>query len=977
MATTEVGATAPGPERVPPAARLAVFAAPALLFFSLFFRPIFLAENFIYRDAGHFYYPYFRIQVDQWRDGKTPLWNPYENGGEPLAANPTASVFYPLKLLFLLPYATAYKWYLMGHTALACAACYAAARGMGVSPAGSMLGGVAYAFSGFVFFQLYNIVFLVGAAWLPLGLLATDRLVRSPTVAWSLALGVVLALQILGGDPQTAQLTCVFAAGYLLIFHLGLPRGGAALAAILAVGAGLVHAASPFVSIVRVFLASSMEAADLGAALVQTERWVRERTLAVGAGAAAGLAGAAVLWKLRRFWGRRPTRRATAYLVAGILAAGGLAAVQILPTLEFASRTGRASPDVPEETAAFSLHPARLVELILPAAFGRMFPENSRWFPFARQERSVWTPTIYMGLAAIAFAGLGASLAKSGGRRTWLTCLAIAALWMSFGKFGGVRWMWDENAFGASDPLTVERGVRLHGENDGLYWLAEQTIPGFGQFRYPSKLLVFTTCAVALLAGMGLDRIRASSWRPAAAWGAAAASFGVLSAAVWLGSGWIAGWLEAFGRDSRTYGPFRPDLAERLLLQSSLHALAIAALLSAAAMGAALGRRRGAWFGVMVVAATSLDLVWANRWLVLTDRQSAIDSPSAALAAIADDAKAKGVATPFRIYRTRMYDPPRFAKESSSDRVRESIGWERSTALAKYAITEGFSYAKTEGTMTLFDVDFFFAPWVVSTPAELRGAAEGAPDRMVYYPKNGLDLWGARYFILPRRLVLDDVDRGTFTLLFDRGGRPLPTTAESPPDREDYVVLENAEALPRAWIVREVETLPPIRDMRRAERAARIERLLYRSRDAGLRLWEGRAHGDYPHRRIAMVEASGSDAEEIERALAGARGSEWEEDRVVVELYEPDRVRLRAWSAEGGLCVLADVDFPGWSASVDGRPAKIFRTNGAMRGVLVPAGEHSVEYRFRSRSFEAGACISVAAACAAAAAFGFRRMRRR
>jgi hypothetical protein len=976
MATSEFGANEAGSERVPPAVRLALFAAAALLFLALFHRPIFQAENFIYRDAGHFYHPYFRIQVDQWRDGRAPLWNPYENGGEPLAANPTASVFYPLKLLFLLPYPTAYKWYLMGHTALACAACCAAARGMGVSPAGSTLAGIAYAFSGFVFFQLYNIVYLVGAAWLPLGLLATDRLVRGPTVGWSLALGVVLALQILGGDPQTAQLTCVFAAGYLLIYHLGPVRGGAVFAALLAIGAGIVHVFSPLGSVLRGLLQSSLAAADLGAALAQAESWFRERPVAVGAGAAAGLAGGAALWKMRRFWGRGPAGRAAAYLVAGSLAAGGLAAVQILPTLEFAARTGRASPDAPEETAAFSLHPARLVELVVPAAFGRMFPENSRWFPFARQERSVWTPTIYMGLAAIGFAGAGASLGRSGGRRTWLTWLAIAALWMSFGKFGGVRWMWNENALGARDPLTVERGVRLHGENDGLYWLAEQTVPGFGQFRYPSKLLVFTTCAVALLAGMGLDRFRTPSWRPAAAWGGAAVCFGALTAAVWLGSGRIAGWMEAFGRGSRTYGPFQPELAERLSLASSLHAFAIAGLTAAGAVGLAPVVRRGTWFGAVVVAATGLDLFLANRWLVLTDRQEAIDAPSRVLAAIAEDARAKGFAAPFRIYRTRMYDPPRFAKESSPDRVRESIGWERATALAKYGIAEGFSYAKTEGTMTLFDVDFFFAPWLVSTPAELRGAAEGAPDRMVYYPKNGLDLWGARYFILPRRLVLDDVDLGTFTLLFDRGGRPLPTTAESPPDREDYVVVENTEAFPRAWIVREVEALPPIRDMRRGERAARMERLLYRSRDAGLRLWEGRPHGDYPLRRRAMVEASGSDVEEIEGALASARKTEGDADRVEVELYEPDRVRLRARSAGGGLCVLADVDYPGWTAKVDGRPAKIFRTNGAMRGVLVPAGEHVVEYRFRSRSFEAGAWISVVSVVAAFAAFGRRWMRR-
>ena len=58
---------------------------------------------FVYRDTGHYYYPLFEWTSSQWSHGNVPLWNPQENLGEPLAADATASLFYPGKLVFVLP----------------------------------------------------------------------------------------------------------------------------------------------------------------------------------------------------------------------------------------------------------------------------------------------------------------------------------------------------------------------------------------------------------------------------------------------------------------------------------------------------------------------------------------------------------------------------------------------------------------------------------------------------------------------------------------------------------------------------------------------------------------------------------------------------------------------------------------------------------------------------------------------------------
>ncbi|MDM8005338.1 MAG: YfhO family protein [Phycisphaerae bacterium] len=65
-------------------------------------------------------------------------------------------------------------------------------------------------------------------------------------------------------------------------------------------------------------------------------------------------------------------------------------------------------------------------------------------------------------------------------------------------------------------------------------------------------------------------------------------------------------------------------------------------------------------------------------------------------------------------------------------------------------------------------------------------------------------------------------------------------------------------------------------------------------------------------------------------------------------------VELTSSSSVSGLVVLCDMIYPGWRAYVDGRPADILRVNGIFRGVAVPAGQHSVAFRFEPASLRNG-----------------------
>jgi uncharacterized membrane protein YfhO len=74
---------------------------------------------------------------------------------------------------------------------------------------------------------------------------------------------------------------------------------------------------------------------------------------------------------------------------------------------------------------------------------------------------------------------------------------------------------------------------------------------------------------------------------------------------------------------------------------------------------------------------------------------------------------------------------------------------------------------------------------------------------------------------------------------------------------------------------------------------------------------------------------------------------------------DPQRVELTAVLETPGLVVVADVFYPGWTLTVDGRPAPILRTNRAMRGVALPAGTHQLVFRYEPWSFRIGIGLSL------------------
>lgn len=200
-----------------------------------------------------------------------------------------------------------------------------------------------------------------------------------------------------------------------------------------------------------------------------------------------------------------------------------------------------------------------------------------------------------------------------------------------------------------------------------------------------------------------------------------------------------------------------------------------------------------------------------------------------------------------------------------------------------------------------------------------------------------LDLLNVRYIVLP--LALPMGPQGEEARRLVRSHREVFRN-------ESVRVLENADALPRAWAVH------------RAERSTEDE--ARRSIAAG---------SLDPRTTVALP----SDA--ALPALAVPAGGA--EETVAISGFEPDRVQLTADLSADGVVVVSEVYDRGWNAYVDGREVPLYLADGVLRGVPVPAGAHRVELRYEPRSLTIGLWISLATAAAILAifaAFGWRRI---
>jgi hypothetical protein len=921
-------------------------------------------RQFAFQDAGHYYYPLLRRVQQEWDAGRVPLWAPEASAGTPLLGNPTAAVLYPGKLVFFaLPFPWAFRLYAVGHVALAAVAMWTLLRAWAVSPVGSLLGAIAYSFGVPVLSQTSNVIFLVGAAWLPLGVLAADLWVREGRRGALPALALVLALQTLGGDPEAAYLTLASAGALAAARAVG--RAGWSRRRIAATVALLAATVLPALLALSWAEGRARRAANLG----ESAGWAPPRgPLVLGAWAIFGL----ILLRRARSPGaaRELATRGGGLLVAAALGLA-LAGAQVVPVAESARMSFRAAESGGFHDAyAYSANPLQLLDALWPGAFGRLEGGYRSWLNALppKPGNRLWMPSLYLGGMTLALAACG--LARGGPPwRAGLVGVGAFSVLAALGSFASPLLWARVLAGGEGPPGPIDPAFAWQLRQDGLlrdgdgspYWLLASALPGFRAFRYPPKLFVLAALAVAALAGSGWDRVARGEGRRA--WRFAAIALGasaLMLSLSYLGESAV---FAAFGRLADRLRDGDEPLDVVRAVADLRRALAHGAAASGAMLAVlALARRRPKLAGVVAIVAMMLDLAVANAGRVVTVPQSAFEEEPKALAIIREAERANPTPGPFRIQRVGAWWPGSWADPSGGPRDFDTITrWERRSLRPLYHWPLGVEGTFYFDTIEPLDYGLFFLPWTLDPdPAVARKYAIPAGSRVWYHPRRGLDLWNTRYFIVPARLVWDDPARGYASMIPSSTFLYPPPGAFDGPDgparrtrwgaTDDFRVLRNDAAFPRAWVVHRARTLPPIAGLRVADRAKVMQELLYQSDE----FWRLPGVGVRDPRSLAWVETSSP--REVERSLSGAAPDPGE--TVTVATAGPLRTELTAVLKSPGLVVLADRFDPGWRVTIDGRPGEILRTNRAMRGVALPAGTHRLVFTYEPASFRLGLMLS-------------------
>lgn len=711
-------------------------------------------KSFVFRDAAHFYYPLFYRNAADRSEGHSPLWNPRENLGQPLAADATASLFYPGKVVFAapLPYSWRYRIYILAHVVLAAAGAFWLARNFNASVSAAGMAALAYALSGHTLAQCFNVIYLVGAGWLPFAFLAADRALKRRSFKWSLVLGACLALITLGGDPQTAYHVGLLAALYAWMLRrhdrcqqqqCPKPSGSARMARNRFVLLSLAAATGIALSAVQV-LPSIAWARETDRAFHSVPRSVYEIPAALRADQKEDPAGESI--------------------------AEGL--------------FGTPPPRSHHRTAfQFSVAPWRWAELICPNISGCEYPIHRRWLAALPAEQRAWSPSLYLGLIPFVLAAGAWRLRRRDDDEPvsvrWMTWITLLGFVGALGGYG-LGWIAHEIHFattgGNAPPLPVGPQV------GGLYWLMTVLLPGYVYFRYPAKLLTVAMLGLSMLAARGFDRLDDEKRRRTTR--GALLVIGILSlvgmsvAIIVRQVGWE-GWMRQVP-PSTYFGPFDSSGAFNGILMALAHCAILAAL-----SWWCMRRMSGSRLAIVLLALTAIDLAIAQKPFLQYAPVELWEKRSPVATAIAAD-RPEEISAP-RIYRGAS-SPGEWSETSSATRPSEGLVWDRATLFPKYNLLDDIGVVQSHGSAMTIDHQ-------AALGVAFRHGTRSEKGSVV--PHRGLlDLLGAQYLLVPEGAEVPGVTDDPRLLIEST----IPNAQ----------LWRNPHVLPRAWVVHHVEWMPPL-----------------------------------------------------------------------------------------------------------------------------------------------------------------------
>ena len=112
---------------------------------------------------------------------------------------------------------------------------------------------------------------------------------------------------------------------------------------------------------------------------------------------------------------------------------------------------------------------------------------------------------------------------------------------------------------------------------------------------------------------------------------------------------------------------------------------------------------------------------------------------------------------------------------------------------------------------------------------------------------------------------------------------------------------------------------------------------------------------NFDPRKVVLLEKAEVESELSDVTAMNSKG----ESSAIITSYRPDHINLLTDSSEPGYLFLSEVFYPGWKASVDGKPIPVLRGNYLFRVVKVPKGKHQVDFVFDPLSIKIGVGVTV------------------
>lgn|GEM_PF-315644 len=202
------------------------YAVPAMLVpaWIVYFWPLLSAQGHLWNDFIEQNFPY-RLFASVWlKKGVFPFWNPYVFSGMPFFADIQTAILYPLNLA-IVPFASrgwlpplVFEYQIAAHFLLAGVLMYALGREFGLCRSASLSASIVFVFGAFMPLHIFHVNLVHSAAWFPLIILCTKRMLERASPAYCCAAALTISLVCFAGYPQLLMHMYYWLAAWLIFF---------------------------------------------------------------------------------------------------------------------------------------------------------------------------------------------------------------------------------------------------------------------------------------------------------------------------------------------------------------------------------------------------------------------------------------------------------------------------------------------------------------------------------------------------------------------------------------------------------------------------------------------------------------------------------------------------------------------------------------------------------------------------------------